>query len=128
MSEDFRNLRETVNDIGARIGKLDAKVTDLQNMVNVVKAPQVAPPSSPGGTTGTPPNGATSNMPPATSGPVTPPAGLRAESLYSNAYRDYVGGQYDLAMSEFTDYIKYFNETEWAPNSQFYIGNIYYKK
>lgn len=128
MSEDFRNLRETVNDIGARIGKLDAKVTDLQNMVNVVKAPASAPPPSPGASMSMPPSGATSNMPAATSGPATPPAGLRAESLYSNAYRDYVGGQYDLAMSEFTDYIKYFNETEWAPNSQFYIGNIYYKK
>ncbi len=132
MSEDFRNLRETVNDVSARIGKLDAKVTDLQNTVNVVRAP-AAPPPSPAGTgmpVNTPPGGSplSATMPATTIAPSTPPAGLSSETLYSNAYRDYLGGNYDIALQEFSDFVKYFNETQFAPNSQFYIGNIYYKK
>lgn len=130
MGEDFRNLRETVNDVSARIGKLDAKVTDLQNTVNVIRTGPAAPPgtttgSTPGAQPGAPLG---ASMPPASSGPATPPAGMQAETLYSNAYRDYLGANYDLALQEFSDYVKYFNETQFAPNSQFYIGNIYYKK
>jgi TolA-binding protein len=131
MSEDFRNLRETVNDVSARIGKLDAKVTDLQNTVNVIRTPAAPPPSPTGtGMPGSTPPGSplSATMPAATAAPSGPPAGLSAETLYSNAYRDYLGGNYDLALQEFSDYIKYFNETQFAPNSQFYIGNIYYKK
>jgi TolA-binding protein len=133
MSEDFRNLRETVNDVSARLGKLDAKVTDLQNTVTVISRPPAQPPPapentgiSPGGTPGTP-GMAAGTMPPG-GGPATPPAGMKSVDLYSNAVRDYTGGNYDLALQEFSDYIKYFNETQFAPNSQFYIGNIYYKR
>ena len=131
MSEDFRNLRETVADVSGRLGKLDAKVTDLQNAVTVISKPPAAPPPPEGaatspGTTGA----ATASEPAASSSNVSsgPPPGLKATDLYSNAYRDYLGGKYELALQEFSDYIKYFNETEFAPNSQFYIGNIYYKK
>lgn len=130
MAEDFRNLRETVNDVSARLGKLDSKVTDLQNAVTVISRPPAQPPPGPetaGIPQGTPSTGTTS-APMTTNTPMGPPAGVKAETLYSNGYRDYLGGNYDLALAEFTDYIKYFNETTFAPNSQFYIGNIYYKK
>ena len=58
--------------------------------------------------------------------PVVPP--LSADATYTNAYRDYIGGKYDLAMQEFSDYLKYFSNTALAPNVQYYIGDIYYKK
>lgn len=128
MAEDFRNLKETVTDLSGRLGKVDAKITDLQNTVSVISTPPQAPPPSPdtaGLATGTTPAGGTT-LPGNT--PTGPPAGMKSETLYSNAYRDYLGGNYDIALSEFSDYIKYFNETQFAPNSQFYIGNIYYKK
>ena len=128
MSEDFRNLRETVNDLSARMGKLDSKVTDLGNMINVLRTPPAAPPPGPTGAPGTPGATTPGGMAAATQGPAAPPPDLKSGTLYSNAYRDYLGGNYDLALQEFSDYIKYFNDTEFAPNSQFYIGNIYYKK
>jgi len=53
---------------------------------------------------------------------------MQAAPTYTNAYRDYKGGKYDLAMQEFNDYLKYFGNTEFAPNVQFYIGDIYYRK
>ena len=122
MSEDFRAVRENVLDMNSRMGKLDAKITDLQNAVQVLKSPPPPPapvvlpqdqgpaPSAPGGK------------------PATPPAGMQAEATYTNAYRDYVGGNYDLAMTEFTDYLKYFSTTQFAPNAQYYIGDIFYKR
>ena len=60
--------------------------------------------------------------------PAAPPAGMQAEATYTNAYRDYVGGNYDLAMTEFTDYLKYFSTTMFAPNAQYYLGDIFYKR
>ena len=53
---------------------------------------------------------------------------LSADVTYTNAYRDYIGGKYDLAMQEFNDYLKYFSNTALAPNVQYYIGDVYYKK
>ena len=122
MSEDFRAVRESVLDMNARMSKLDAKMADLQNLINTIQHPPAAPPPTggsvpPGGDAGT--SGQAAN---------TPPPGLQAGSLYTNAYRDYGVGKYELALSEFTDYLKYFDNTDFAPNAQFYIGDIYYRK
>ena len=118
MSEDFRAVRESVLDMNTRMGKLDAKMADLQNLINTIKSPAPPPPGA------TSPNGAL-GAPEAQAGP---PPGLSAETAYTNAYRDYLGGKYDLAMPEFNDYLKYFSNTQFASNVQFYIGDIYMKK
>src|ERR1017187_1725469 len=112
MSEDFRAVRESVLDMNTRMGKLDAKMADLQNLINTMGRPAVAPP-------GAPPSGELGTNT-ATQAPTGPPAGMQAGVTYTNAYRDYKGGKYDLAMQEFTDYLKYFGKTELAPNVQFY--------
>ncbi len=117
MSEDFRAVRESVLDMNTRMGKLDAKMADLQNLINTMKAPPPPPPPAPG-------TAPTDAQPQAGIG--VPP--LSADVTYTNAYRDYSGGKYDLAMQEFSDYLKYYGKTELAPNSQFYIGEIYYHK
>src|SRR5580704_14267169 len=118
MAEDFRAVRESVLDMNTRMGKLDAKMADLQNLINTIKSPAPPPPGA------TSPNGAL-GAPEAQAGP---PPGLSAETAYTNAYRDYLGGKYDLAMPEFNDYLKYFSNTQFASNVQFYIGDIYFKK
>ena len=120
MSEDFRAVRESVLDMNTRMGKLDAKMADLQNLINTIRTPPPAPPPATGATPG-----ADTNPNQASSGP---PPGMTAEATYTNAFRDYTGGKYDLAFQEFTDYLKYFRDTQFAPNAQFYIGNIYYKR
>jgi tol-pal system protein YbgF len=53
---------------------------------------------------------------------------MTADVTYTNAYRDYTGGKYDIAFQEFSDYLKYFPNTQFAPNAQYYIGEIYYQK
>jgi tol-pal system protein YbgF len=42
--------------------------------------------------------------------------------------KDRSGGNLDLAMRGFDEYLKYFADTELAPNAQFYIGQIHYDK
>jgi TolA-binding protein len=118
VTQSFADLRDNVQDIGARIGKLDAAIADLKNTVNLAAHP--APP----------PAGANVNPEAQQAGaPASgPPAGMSAEQSYSNAVRDYKGGQFDLALQEFQDYLQYFPTTQFAPNAQFYIGDILYRK
>jgi tol-pal system protein YbgF len=116
MSEDFRAVRESVLDMNTRMGKLDAKMADLANLVNTIKAPPAPPPAAPGA------------VPGADAQPSGPPAGISAEVLYTNAVKDQTTGKYDLAMQEFNDYLKYFPNTQFASNAQYYIGDIYYRK
>jgi tol-pal system protein YbgF len=117
MSEDFRAVRESVLDMNTRMAKLDAKLADLQNVVNAIRMP---PPPPPGSTDTT---GAAQTTPVQAG----PPAGLSADTLYSNGYRDYSTGKTDLALQEFNDYLKYFPATLFAGNAQYYIGDIKYK-
>jgi tol-pal system protein YbgF len=117
VSEDFRTVRETVLDMNQRLGKLDAKIADLQNTINVIRNPPAAPPNGDGGTPGT-----------AGAAPPAPPPGMSAEATYSNAFRDATSGKYDLALQEFSDYVKYYPSLQLAPNAQFYIGDIYMRK
>ena len=117
MSEDFRSVREAVLDMNQRLGRLDAKVTDLQHLIDVLRNPPAAPPAADG-----------SGAPVVGSVPPTPPPGMSAQSTYSNAYRDYISGKGDLAMQEFSDYVKYYPSTDLAPNAQYYIGDLYVRK
>ena len=122
MSEDFRAVRESVLDMNTRMGKLDAKMADLQNLINTTRSAPAAPPPAIGTTPGDPNAAQTA---PATSGP---PPGMQAEATYTNAFRDYQAGKYDIAMQEFNDYLKYFGNTTFAPNAQYYLADIYYRR
>jgi tol-pal system protein YbgF len=51
---------------------------------------------------------------------------MPAETMYNAARQDYVGGKYDLAVQEFSDYLKYYGNTGYAPNAQFYIAMIHF--
>jgi len=120
MSEDFRAVRESVLDMNTRISKLDAKMADLQNLISTMQHPPAAPPPQEGGTS---PIGGT-----ASAQPSGPPPGVQAGPLYTSGYSDYRSGKYDLSLQELSDYLKYFPNTDLAPNAQYYIGDIYYRK
>ncbi len=38
------------------------------------------------------------------------------------------GGNSDLALTEFQDYLNYYRSTDLAPNAQFNIGQIHYTR
>jgi len=113
VSNDLRTVEQAVSDLTGLISKLQAQLTDLGNAVKVLATPPPAPP------------------PPTTSGgalaaPETPT--ISATDLYSNARRDMSGGKLDLAIEEFSDYLKWYGNTDLAPNAQFYIGSIHYSQ
>lgn len=50
------------------------------------------------------------------------------KQLYDAAYLDLTKGNYDLAITGFSNYLKYFPETEQAANAQYWLGECYYAK
>jgi tol-pal system protein YbgF len=48
--------------------------------------------------------------------------------LYDAAYLDLTKGDYDLAVTGFSNYLKYFPETEQAANAQYWLAECYYAK
>jgi tol-pal system protein YbgF len=49
-----------------------------------------------------------------------------AEQLFAAAYSDYSRGNYDLALSEFKQYVEIYPGSELADNAQYWIGEILY--
>jgi tol-pal system protein YbgF len=48
--------------------------------------------------------------------------------LYNNALRDFNAGKNDLATQEFSDYIKFYPNTDLAGNSYFYLADMEYRQ
>ncbi len=125
MGTQVQGLSDNVADLQARIGKLDQKLTDIQNTLQNVDSKMAAlPPSAI-------PTASYNGPAPASSAPtpgMTPTASAAppasADVLYSNGLRDINGKHYDLATQEFQDYLKYYGETDLASNAQFYLGEI----
>ena len=127
MSTQVQGLSDNLEEIKSRIGKLNQQLVDLQNSVQSIDSRLAGgtPTSAPAGSTapsGGP--GSASNGAPSNGGPAGPPPS--ADTLYSNGLRDLTGGKYDLAHSEFQDYLKYYGDTDLASNAQFWLGEIAY--
>jgi TolA-binding protein len=114
MSTDLRTLQGAVSDLTNLFGKLQSQLTDLNNAVKVLQAPPAAPPPAPGAGPG-----------PAAA--IDAPT-ISATDLYNNATRDRSSGKLDLAVQEFSDYLKWYGTREMAPNAQFYIAYIHYSQ
>jgi TolA-binding protein len=109
LSNDTRAVRENVADLATRLGKLDNKLEDISSAIRTLNTPPVAPPPPANGAAQTP----------------APPPGVSADSLWQNALRDKSSGKDELAMKEFSDFVKYFPQSENAPIAQYYIGDLY---
>jgi tol-pal system protein YbgF len=106
MSNDFAGMKDALNDVVSRIGKLDQRLVELNNTVRTIQAPPAPAPN--GSTAG---NGA----------PPIPP-----DTLYESAFRDRSGGKPDFALKEFSDYVQLYGDTDKAPSAQFWIGQIFF--
>ena len=119
MSTQVQGLSDNLEEIKSRLGKVNQQLVDMQNSVQNIEAHLSggAPTSAPAAGT---PGPVSSNSP---SGP--PPS---ADTLYSNGLRDITSGKYDLARSEFQDYLRFYGDTDLASNTQFYLGEIAYSQ
>ncbi len=108
LATQVQALADNLDEVKSRLGKLNQQMGEAQSVLQSLDA-KVA-----GGIPAQPPPGAA---------PAPPPS---ADTLYSNALRDYTGGKYDLARQQFLDYLKYFPENDLASNAQFYLGEIFF--
>ncbi len=118
MSDDVHSLKDALNDLSARLERMDAKIADLKNQMQIMQNPPGAPGTMPAGGSGV--NGAP--------GQAAPPPGMSADKTYTDALRDFRSGNTDLAGQEFQQYLTYFPTTELAANAQYYLGEIAYNK
>jgi len=148
MSTQVQGLSDNLEEIKSRLGKLNQQLVDLQNTMQSVdakisgggagQAPSNSAQPNPGSASNngfptTPPYSSSGSVNPGATNPAVssgpPPAGApSADTLYSNGLRDITSGKYDLARSEFQDYLRYYGTTDLAGNAQFYLGEIAYSQ
>jgi tol-pal system protein YbgF len=124
MSTQVQGLSDNLEEIKSRLGKVNQQLVDLQNSVQSIDARMAT--GAPSGA----PTGSGSMVPTTPGAANAAPAGPApsADNLYSNGLRDITSGKYDLARSEFQDYLKYYSDTDLASNAQFYLGEIAYSQ
>jgi tol-pal system protein YbgF len=132
MSTQVQGLSDNLEEIKSRLGKLNQQLVDVQNTIQSLDAKISGGSVQPSSTSGSAPSGGSaSSAPPPSSGggPAAASAPApSADTLYSNGLRDITSGKYDLARSEFEDYLKYYGDTDLASNAQFYLGEIAYQQ
>ncbi|MEO7653963.1 MAG: tetratricopeptide repeat protein [Bryobacteraceae bacterium] len=107
MSTDFQSVRESLNDVVSRMGKLDQRLAGIDTAIRTMQAPP-PPVAAPSGT-------AAATAPP-----------LPADTMYDNAYRDKMGAKPEMALAGFSDYLKWYGDTDKASNAQYWIAQIHF--
>jgi tol-pal system protein YbgF len=125
MGDDVRSLKDALADLSGRLERMDAKLTDLKNQLQIIQSPPPAPGvmTTPG--SGAPPQ---AGLTPGSTLGTQPPPGVSADRSYTDAVRDLQTGKTDLARNEFQQYLTYFPNTELAPKAQYYLGEIDYNR
>ncbi len=106
VSGQIQSLNDSTDEIKARLSKVAKQLDDMQAGQQSLAAQQ-----------------ATQQAQQQAQAQAPPP-----DVLYNNALRDYNGGNNDLALQEFSDYIKFYPNTDLAGNSYFYLGEIQFRQ
>ena len=115
MTSQMQALSESLDEAKARLSKLSEQMAQMQNILTTLPAQSNPAPGTPPGAPGAPTT------------PAAPPV-PDADSLYSQGLSNYNGGQWDLSIQAFQEYLKYYKDTDRASNAQFYIGECYYSQ
>ena len=109
MTSQMQTLSESLEEAKARLAKLSDQLAQTQNIIQTLNAPPAPATTTPGapGTAATVPD---------------------AETLYKSGLSYFSGGQYQLAVQAFQEYLHYYADTDLASNAQFYIGECYYSQ
>jgi tol-pal system protein YbgF len=116
LTSQIQALSESLEEAKSRLAKLNDQVAKTQNIIQTLNTPPPAPTGEPG----TNPAGAA----PAPQPPSVPDP----DTLYKSGVSYLTGGQYDLAVQAFQEFLKDYRDSDLAPNAQFYIGECYYSQ
>jgi tol-pal system protein YbgF len=106
LSGQIQSLNDTLDELKARLAKVSKQLEDMQSSQQSLAAQQ-----------------ATQQAQQQAAASAPPP-----DVLYNNALRDYNGDKNDLATQEFSDYIKFYPNTDLAGNCYFYLGEIQFRQ
>lgn len=109
LSGQIQSLNDTMDELKVRLTKLSKQLEDMQSAQQSMAAQQTQ---------------AQQQAQQQAQAMAQAPA---PDVLYNNALRDYNGGKNDLAIQEFSDYIKFYPDTDLAGNCYFYIAEMQYK-
>ena len=106
VSGQIQALNDTMDELKVRLAKVTKQLEDMQSAQQSLAASQAQQQAA---------QQAQAQAPP-------------PDVLYNNALRDYNGGKNDLALQEFSDYIKFYPNTDYAGNCYFYLGELQFKQ
>jgi tol-pal system protein YbgF len=106
LSGQIQALNDTLDELKVRLAKVTKQLEDMQAAQQSIQAQQ-----------------ATQQAAQQAQAQAPPP-----DVLYNNGLRDYNGGKNDLATQEFSDYIKFYPNTDLAGNAYFYLGEVQFKQ
>lgn len=129
ITDSIRILREKGDDTNVRISTLAHELETMrqatqnlqQSVVQVLAAVATAVPATTPAATPTPPIAGGAPQP-----AVPPPSVQSPQTLYDNAWSDYVSARYELAIQGFQAYLRSFPTSPDAYKAQFNIGESYY--
>lgn len=105
LSGQIQALNDTMDELKVRLAKVSKQLEDMQSAQQSLAASQQAAQAQ---------AQAQSQAPP-------------PDVLYANGLRDYNGGNNDLSLKEFADYVKYYPNTDLAGNAYFYMGELQFR-
>jgi tol-pal system protein YbgF len=106
LSGQIQALNDSLDELKARLTKVSKQLEDMQSSQQSIQATQAADQAKAQAMAQAPP----------------------PDVLYNNALRDYNGNNNDLATQEFSDYLKFYPNTDLAGNCYFYLGEIQFRQ
>src|ERR1700735_2623360 len=106
LSGQLQSLNDTMDELKVRLAKVSKQLEDMQSTQQSAAAQQAQHEAQ---------QQALATAPP-------------PDLLYNNGVRDYNGSKNDLATQEFTDYIKFYPNTDLAGNAYFYLAEIQFRQ
>jgi tol-pal system protein YbgF len=106
LSGQIQALNDTMDEVKVRLSKVTKQLEDMQASQQSLAAQQATQQAAAQAVAAAPP----------------------PDVLYNNGLRDYNGGNNDLALQEFSDYIKFYPNTDLAGNAYFYLGEIQFRQ
>jgi len=106
LSGQIQALNDTMDELKVRLAKVTKQLEDMQAAQQSIQAQQAQQTAQ---------QQAQAQAPP-------------PDVLYNNGLRDYNGAKNDLATQEFSDYIKFYPNTDLAGNCYYYLGEIQFRQ
>ncbi len=106
LSGQIQALNDSLDELKARLAKVSKQLEDMQAAQQSVAAGQAAQQAQ---------QQALAQAPP-------------PDVLYNNALRDYNAAKNDLAKQEFSDYVRFYPNTDLTGNSYFYLAELAYRQ